>query len=95
LLADALEIATDLGMPPLRLRVEELMSRIEGAQATAYPKGLTQLEVEVLRLVAGGRTDREIAEEVNRGTGTFEMSSDLAGAVCDRDSEIVDQTHKS
>ncbi|MCH8987754.1 MAG: AAA family ATPase [Chloroflexi bacterium] len=64
LLDEALQISTDLGMPPLRLRVEDLMSRTESARAPAYPEGLTQREVEVLRLVAAGRTDREIAEEL-------------------------------
>ncbi|MFQ6028460.1 MAG: response regulator transcription factor [Dehalococcoidia bacterium] len=29
-----------------------------------YPDGLTQREVEVLRLIAPGKTDREIAEEL-------------------------------
>ena len=33
-------------------------------RAPAYPDGLTQREVEVLRLVATGKTDREIAEEL-------------------------------
>ena len=33
-------------------------------KAPAYPDGLTQREVEVLRLVAGGKTDREIAEDL-------------------------------
>ena len=28
----------------------------------AHPSGLTQREVEVLRLVSGGKTDREIGE---------------------------------
>jgi len=31
-------------------------------KAPEYPDGLTQREVEVLRLVAGGKTDRDIAE---------------------------------
>ena len=30
----------------------------------AYPEGLTQREVDVIRLVAAGRTDREIANEL-------------------------------
>ena len=64
LLDESLQISTDLGMAPLRLRVEELMSRTGRANAPAYPAGLTQREVEVLRLVAAGRTDREIDEEL-------------------------------
>ena len=64
LLNESLQISTDLGMVPLRLSVEELMSCTGRANAPAYPAGLTQREVEVLRLVAAGRTDREIDEEL-------------------------------
>ena len=61
---EAHKIATELGMPPLLLRVEDLTSRIGEPAAPTYPDGLTQREVEVLRLVAAGRTDREISEEL-------------------------------
>ena len=64
LLQETLEIANDLGMPPLRARVEALMAQADGLLATIYPAGLTQREVEALRLVAAGRADREIAEEL-------------------------------
>ena len=39
-------------------------------RAPAFPDGLTQREVEVIRLVAAGRTDREIAEELVIGFRT-------------------------
>ena len=64
LLQEALQISTELGMPPLRARVEELSARIDEPDPPAYPEGLTQREVEVLRLVAAGKTDREIADEL-------------------------------
>ena len=64
LLDEALQISMDLGMPPLRQRVEDLMSRARKAPAPAYPGGLTQWEVEVLRLISSGKTDREISEEL-------------------------------
>ena len=72
LLEDALSISTELGMRPLRERVTALQERAESApvRPPAYPDGLTQREVEVLRLVAAGRTDREIAEELVISTRT-------------------------
>jgi DNA-binding CsgD family transcriptional regulator len=51
-------------MPPLRLRVEDLIAQIEAPVAPAYPDGLTQREVEVLRLIATGKTDWEIAQDL-------------------------------
>ncbi len=70
LLAEAHQIAIDLGMPPLLQRVEDLMSNMGEPKAPVYPDGLTQREVEVLRLVSAGRTDREIAEELIIGIRT-------------------------
>ena len=63
LLEESLAISTELGMRPLMDRVTELI-HARSATAPAYPDGLTHREVEVLRLVATGRTDREIAEEL-------------------------------
>ncbi len=53
-------------MPPLMERVVALRELAESqpAKAPAYPNGFTQREVEVLRLVTAGKTDREIAEEL-------------------------------
>ena len=66
LLEESLAISSELGMPPL---MERAMERLERAQskpqlAPLYPDGLTQREVEVLRLIAAGKTDREIADEL-------------------------------
>ncbi|MDA1128583.1 MAG: response regulator transcription factor [Chloroflexi bacterium] len=33
-------------------------------QTSAYPDGLTRREVEVLQLICGGKTDRQIGEEL-------------------------------
>jgi DNA-binding NarL/FixJ family response regulator len=66
LLEEALAISKELGMRPLLERVVSRLEQAEShpARAPAYPDGLTQREVEVLRLVAAGKTDRQIAEEL-------------------------------
>ena len=66
LLDESLVISSELRMRPLMERVVALQERVESepAQAPTYPDGLTQREVEVLRLVALGMTDRDIAESL-------------------------------
>ena len=66
LLKESLAISTELGMRPLMERVLALQERAEAQPETvpAYPDGLTSREVEVLRLVAAGKSNREIAEEL-------------------------------
>ena len=53
-------------MRPLMDRVTERLERAQSQPSTApiYPDGLTQREVEVLRLIATGKTNREIGEEL-------------------------------
>jgi DNA-binding NarL/FixJ family response regulator len=65
-LAEATAIATDLGAAPLRAAAEALTSAsLAGTNdAVAFPAGLTQREVEVLRLVAQGLTDGAVAERL-------------------------------
>ena len=66
LLDESLVISEDLGMLPLMERVAVLRKTIETQPAApaTYPDGLTQREVEVLGLIALGRNNREIAEEL-------------------------------
>jgi DNA-binding CsgD family transcriptional regulator len=66
LLSEALAICTELGMRPLIERVKPLRDSIEAQPPNSpkYPAGLTERQVQVLRLIATGRTNWEIAEEL-------------------------------
>lgn len=66
LLDEALSISSALGMRPLMEKVAALKELAESQPAVtpAYPDGLTQREIEVLRLIAAGKTNREIGEEL-------------------------------
>ena len=66
LLDESLAISGELGMRPLMERVAILQVRAasQPTRVPAYPDGLSQREVEVLRLIAAGKTDREIADEL-------------------------------
>ena len=66
MLAESLSISTGLGMGPLIDRVVSLQERAQAqpARAPVYPNGLSLREVEVLRLIATGKTDREIGDEL-------------------------------
>ena len=64
---EALAIARQLGMRPLEARLERLTMRLTPLPQSGrhgYPASLTPREVEVLRLVAAGRMNRQIAEEL-------------------------------
>jgi DNA-binding CsgD family transcriptional regulator len=67
LLDDALAISTELGMKPLMERVQALQQKAaaQPAPTPAYPDRLTEREVEVLRLIAAGKSNREIAQELS------------------------------
>ena len=65
LLEEAFSISTELGMKPLLERVVDLQQKAGvRRRSPAYPHGLTEREVEVLHLIASGRSNHEIAEKL-------------------------------
>ena len=66
LLKESLSISTELGMQPLTERVSDRLDRVQAqsSRVPAYPAGLTVREVDVLLLIAQGKTTREIAGEL-------------------------------
>ena len=66
LLDESFAISTELAMQPLMERVIAGRHRVESQprRAPIYPDGLSLREIEVLRLVAAGKSNREIAEEL-------------------------------
>jgi DNA-binding CsgD family transcriptional regulator len=59
----AAECSRREGWPALAARAEELTQTLQRDERTALPGGLTRREVEVARLVAQGRSNREMAEQ--------------------------------
>ena len=74
LLEESLAISSELGMRPLIARVAALQEQAEAqpVRAPAYPDRLTQREVDVLRLIAAGKGNREIAEQLFLSLRTIE-----------------------
>jgi DNA-binding CsgD family transcriptional regulator len=66
LVEEGLDITDELGMKPLAGRIQELGKRLLAKRRgrSDYPDGLTEREVEVLRLVATGKSNQEIAEDL-------------------------------
>jgi DNA-binding NarL/FixJ family response regulator len=65
LLDEALTIAYELGMRPLTERAAALREQTQPWNLIpAYPDGLSQREVEVLGLMALGKSNRDISEEL-------------------------------
>jgi predicted ATPase/DNA-binding CsgD family transcriptional regulator len=62
LLEEVAATARELGIHGLGDRADELLMELAAPAAPAWPAGLTGREVEVLRLIAAGRSNRAIAE---------------------------------
>jgi ATP/maltotriose-dependent transcriptional regulator MalT len=60
----ARDICAALGATPTIARIDAFTPTLAQCPAAAYPAGLTAREVEVLRLVAQGLTDAEVAERL-------------------------------
>ena len=74
LLDESLAISRELGMRPLVQRAAARLNQMEAqpAAAPAYPDRLTRREVEVLRLIAAGRSNQEIAGDLVLSIRTVE-----------------------
>lgn len=74
LLDESVKISIELGMGPLMERAEALRARMKSGPelAPALPDGLTNREAEVLRLIAVGRSSRDVAEELVLSIRTVE-----------------------
>jgi DNA-binding CsgD family transcriptional regulator/tetratricopeptide (TPR) repeat protein len=66
LLCESTVICTELGIKGLSVRLAALqeLADLTPVRAPAYPDALTQREVDVIRLISAGRTDREIADQL-------------------------------
>jgi DNA-binding NarL/FixJ family response regulator len=66
LLEEALTVSSELGMRPLMERSLNQLERVDAPPEIrpAYPDGLSHREIEVLRLIALGKTNPEIAQEL-------------------------------
>ncbi len=82
LLADSIAISRPLGMLPLRERAEAMLGLVasQPRPSSNYPDGLTHREIEVLELMALGKSNREIAQEliISPRTAVHHVTSILA-----------------
>lgn len=73
LLHEARAICESLGAKPALVRADALMTQVVSHVASVYPAHLTEREVEVLRLVAAGHTNRQIADMLSLSERTVHV----------------------
>ena len=94
LLGEALTLATQIGLPTLTARVAALGGSVDPVAET--PDGLTAREVEILRLVARGLSNREIGGElhISEHTAANHIRSILRKTGCANRTEAAAYAHR-
>jgi DNA-binding CsgD family transcriptional regulator/tetratricopeptide (TPR) repeat protein len=94
LLREGLALATEIGMPALQARVGALGTVADGTPA--WPDGLSTREVEILRLVSRGLSNREIGAElfISEHTAANHMRSILRKTACANRTEAAAYAHR-
>lgn len=97
-LAEGRTICERIGAAPTLARIDALLAHLAAAKrsAPAYPAGLTSREVEVLRLLAAGRTNREIADDLSLSPATvgIHVTHILAKTECTNRTEAAAFAHR-
>ena len=96
----ALATAVQLGAVPLQRSLEQLARRARidvGAPAASATAGLTPRELEVVRQLAAGRTNREIGEQlyISQKTASVHVSNILAKLGARSRAEAVSLAHRA
>ena len=72
-LSRAVTLCAELDLTPDRLRAEALLGQVGPVAAPVLPAGLTRREADVLRLLAQGSTNRQIAQSLTISEKTVEQ----------------------
>ena len=93
-LEEGIEITSCLGMSPLQKKASAMLDTIKSG--AALPDGLTRREAEVLRLVAAGKTNQEIAGElfIAERTAANHVSNIFAKIGCGNRVEATVYAHR-
>jgi len=93
MLTEAGALAKHIGMPTLLARIDKLGG---AAVATTAPDGLSPREVDILRLVARGLSNRQIGEElfISAHTAANHMRSILRKTSCANRTEAATYAHR-